>query len=170
MPSDDDEEVLAAFSSGDDRTITEPLQAVLRDIASSGQMRFAWPQLKVLLAAKVQQVCADYYETNKDVDASGEPYADSLKRLLALLDEFPNAPFTSQRLCELLVDPRRVYASSTRKMMNAVEKLLTVSSTVPTMQCAVAKPGSYQSSAEFELTALASGELPEGGDSMDITN
>ena len=59
-----------------------------------------------------------------------------LKRQLALLDEFPNAPFTLQRLCELLIAPRAMYATSTRKLMNAVEKLLTVSSAVPTMQVA----------------------------------
>lgn len=49
-----------------------------------------------------------------------------------------------QRLCELLLDPHRVYTTSTRKLMNAAEKLLTVSSTVPIMQVAAAKPGSYQ--------------------------
>ena len=67
----------------------------------------------------------------------GENYADVLKRQLALLDEFPNAPFTLQRLCELLIAPRAMYATSTRKLMNAVEKLLTVSSAVPTMQVAL---------------------------------
>ena len=170
MPGDEAAAALEAFSSSEDRTISETLQSVLRDIALSGQVRHAWPLLKVLIAAKVQQVCADYYQTNKEIDASGDPYADTLKRMLALLDEFPNAPFTAQRLCELLIDPRRVYASSTRKLMNAIEKLLTVSSTVPAMKCAVAKQGSYQSSAEFELTALAAGEVPDfsGGDSMDV--
>jgi len=48
-------------------------------------------------------------------------------RLLALLEEFSETPFTAQRLCELLLSPRKIYASSTRKLMNAVEKLLTVS-------------------------------------------
>ena len=37
------------------------------------------------------------------------------------------------RVSQLLLDPHRIYATSTRKVTSAVEKLLTVSSTVPTM-------------------------------------
>ena len=59
------------------------------------------------------------------------------------------APARSRRhrLCELLIDPHRIYASSTRKLMSALEKLLTVSSTVPAMSIAPPKPGSYQARA-----------------------
>ncbi len=73
----------------------------------------------------ISQVCSEYHAAVQDLP---EPYDDVLKRLLALLMDFPNAPFTVQRLCELLVDPHRIYASSTRKLTSALEKLLTVSS------------------------------------------
>merc|ERR1712032_1632098 len=119
-----------------------------------------------LIAAKIQQVCTEYYEVTKDVDVTGESYDTILKRLMTLLEEFPNAPFTAQRLCELLLDPHRIYTTSTRKLMNALEKLLTVSSTVPTMQLAATKPGSYQEAAGFELAKLATGEI--GSDAMDV--
>ena len=39
-------------------------------------------------------------------------------------------PFTLQRLCELLLNPQRVY-TSTRKLMSALEKLLMVTKTIP---------------------------------------
>ena len=84
-----------------------------------------------------------------------------LQRLLSLLQEFPNAPFTVQRLCELLLDPHRIYTTSTRKMSSAVEKLLTVSSTVPLMQVAVPKPGTYQAASETDLKTLVGGEAGE---------
>ena len=123
-----------------------------------------------MLAHKLEQVCAEYHAAVQDLP---EPYDELLKRLLALLADFPSAPFTVQRLCEvrrlrhsltrmtghagrltltspvaasltvtslvsalrpqLLLDPHRIYATSTRKVTSAVEKLLTVSSTVPTM-------------------------------------
>jgi hypothetical protein len=38
-------------------------------------------------------------------------------------------PFTLQRLCELLLNPQRVYRS-TRKLMSALEKLLMVTTTI----------------------------------------
>lgn len=114
-------------------------------------LRFQWAALKMILASKVEQVCSEYFDTTKDLN---EPYEDLLQRLLALLHDFPNAPFTAQRLCELLLDPHRIYATSTRKATSAIEKLLTVSSTVPVMQVAVPRVGTYQAASETELKTL----------------
>ena len=121
----------------------------LAHLLSRGR-RFDWESLK--------QVCAEYYSAQKDLN---EPYEDLLQRLLSLLQEFPHAPFTVQRLCELLLDPHRIYTTSTRKMSSAVEKLLTVSSTVPLMQVAVPKPGTYQAASETDLKTLVGGEAGE---------
>lgn len=87
--------------------------------------------------------------------AGSEGFDAVLARLLALLDEFSEAPFTAQRLCELLLHPRKIYSTSTRKLMNALEKLLTVSSTMPVMVMAPAKEGSYQEATENELVSSA---------------
>jgi len=147
--------------------------AALEEIARSGQSSVSWGELKELIAAKIDEVCAEYYANSKDID-NVEPYGEVLQRLKALLNEFPNAPFTIQRLCELLLDPHRVYYTSTRKVMSALEKLLTVSSTVPVMQSAPPKQGTYQVAAEFELGKLLSGEQPGDalGDAqpMDVEN
>mmetsp|Transcript_27527 Transcript_27527/g.70098 ORF Transcript_27527/g.70098 Transcript_27527/m.70098 type:complete len:89 (-) Transcript_27527:651-917(-) len=83
-----------------------------------------------------------------------------LRRLLSLLHEFPNAPFTAQRLCELLLDPHRIYATSTRKVTSAIEKLLNVSSTVPAMHVAVPRAGTYQVASEADLKSLVGSETP----------
>jgi len=145
--------VMDAFA--DSKAWTPALNDVLGEVSSSGQSRFAWEQLKPVIGAKLEQVCAEYHEAKQDLP---EPYDEMLKRLQALLAEFPNAPFTVQRLCELLLDPHRIYATSTRKVSSALEKLLTVSSTVPTMQIAVPKPGTYQAAAEAELKTLVGEE------------
>ena len=145
---------------------TPALNDVLGEIASSGSSRFEWEALKPVISMKIEAVCAEYYGSVQDLQ---EPYDELLKRMLSLLTEFPNAPFTVQRLCELLLDPHRIYTTSTRKMMSAVEKLLTVSSTVPTMQVASAKSGTYQAAAEAQLKSLVGGEHDDG-QPMDVEN
>jgi len=150
-----------AFS--EDKKWTPALDGVLGEISETGHSQFEWAQLKPVLAAKIEAVCAEYYASVQDLP---EPYEEILKRLLALLADFPNAPFTVQRLCELLLDPHRIYATSTRKVSSALEKLLTVSSTVPTMVIATPKPGSYQAASEMPLSQLVGGdETP-----MDVEN
>jgi len=157
-------EALEQFNS--DKTITPPLLALLQEMATTGQTSVDWEVLKEIIAAQILAVCTEYFEVTKDLDSTGETYDAVLKRIFTLLKEFPNAPFTTQRLCELLIDPHRIYTTSTRKLMHALEKLLTVSSTVPTMQLAATKPGSYQEAAGFELAKLAAGEI--GSDAMDV--
>jgi len=155
------EELVAAMDAfAETKAWTPDLDKVLGELGSTGHSRFEWAQLKPVLAIKVEQVCAEYYAAVKDLS---EPYDEMLKRMLSLLAEFPNAPFTVQRLCELLLDPHRIYATSTRKVTSALEKLLTVSSTVPTMAIAAPKPGSYQAASEAELKTLVGGDEAYGG-------
>ena len=88
----------------------------IQEMASTGQCSVTWSELKALVDVKIKEVCEEYYASNKDIDAAGESYAEVVQRLQALLNEFSSAPFTIQRLCELLCDPHRVYATSTRKV------------------------------------------------------
>jgi len=162
-------EALEAFASGTTSLITPQLTEVLQEMASTGQSRYDWTHFRALLGSKLQQVCSEYYGVTKDVEVAGETFDVVLKRLLILLGEFPNPPFTTQRLCELLLDPHRIYATSTRKLMNAIEKLLTVSSTEPVLTFNEPKPGSYQAVAEYDLAKLASGEAAgDGSTPMDV--
>lgn len=162
----------AAFTPG--KTITPGLLKVLEEVATTGKSRYEWALLKPLLAAKIEAVCNEYNEGCADVPGArpphshaprlfacfareqvgaawnragpngGESFESVLRRLVALLDEFSETPFTAQRLTELLLNPRHIYPTSTRKLMNALEKMLTVSSTIPVMVLAAAADGSYQ--------------------------
>ena len=156
---------MTAFA--DSKQWTPALDEVLGEISLTGASQFDWESLKPVIGAKIEAVCAEYYGKKNDLN---EPYDELLKRMLSLLHEFPNAPFTVQRLCELLLDPHRIYVTSTRKVSSALEKLLTVSSTVPTMQVANAKPGTYQGAAEAELKTLVGGEEGYEGQPMEVEN
>ena len=143
-------EAVAAFA--ETKQYTPALDDVLQEIATSGQTAVAWEPLQLVLAAKLEAVLNEYHEKRQDLN---EPFDEMVKRCLALLAEFPSPPFTLQRFCELLIDPHRIYATSTRKVGSALEKLLTVSSTVATMGVQNTKPGTYQ----VRLWALASPAL-----------
>ena len=84
--------LFAAF--GESKKWTPGLEEVLREIALTGASQFTWDQLKGVIASKIEQVTAEYYAEQKDLN---EPYDEMLKRCLALLHEFPNPPFTVQR-------------------------------------------------------------------------
>ena len=147
-----------------DRVAAEKAAVMAREELQAAQLVNEHQDGEGQSAAKLEAVCAEYYAAKKDLN---EPYDEMLKRLLALLNEFPNAPFTVQRLCELLLDPHRIYATSTRKVTSALEKLLTVSSTVPTMVVAQPKPGTYQAASETQLSQLVGGD---GAEAMDVEN
>jgi len=154
-------EALAAFSAaGSSEKIPAELKEVLNEVGLTGKCRYPWAQMIPLIEAKINEVCAEYHAATQDLEAHGESYAETLKRLHALLQEFPNPPFTLQRLVELLVDPHRIYRTSTRKLMHALEKLLTVSSTDPVMVIQPTKPGTYQAVAEYDLAKIAAGDYP----------
>ncbi|EOD27212.1 hypothetical protein EMIHUDRAFT_434985 [Emiliania huxleyi CCMP1516] len=164
-----DAATLKAFTPG--KTITPGLLKVLEEVATTGKSRYEWALLKPLLAAKIEAVCNEYNEGCADVPGpnGGESFESVLRRLVALLDEFSETPFTAQRLTELLLNPRHIYPTSTRKLMNALEKMLTVSSTIPVMVLAAAADGSYQQAAEHELAKLATGEQGGGGEPMEVS-
>lgn len=161
-------------------------------LAGANATDLAWNDLKPILAKRLHAVVAHADATHAappTPPASGTPQSNLpllqqpapepesvdavLQRLLAMLDEFHAPPFTTQRLCELLVDPMRDYKTSTRKLLNALEKLLTVSSTVPTLAPPRSLPGPYQAAVESDLGAL----VGMGGDAdersaapMDVEN
>ena len=160
--------LLRAAAFAEQKTWTPALDQVLGEVGSTGYSQFDWPQLKMVISAKLEAVCAEYHAAKQPTDLP-EPYEEVLERLLTLLADFPNAPFTVQRLCELLIDPHRIYATSMRKVTSALEKLLTVSSTVPTMLVATPKPGTYQAASETQLGSLVGGDSADAAP-MDVEN
>ena len=75
---------------------TPALDEALGEVSKTGASSFAWEQLKEVLSAKLEVVGTEDHSTTKDLS---EPFDEVVKRMQSLLAEFPNAPFTVQRLC-----------------------------------------------------------------------
>ncbi|KAL3674127.1 hypothetical protein V7S43_000073 [Phytophthora oleae] len=115
------EEELADFAAGSVTCISPALEKVLLEMRQTGVPCYAWAHLKVLLLAKLQLAL-----DTMDGDAASKGRRVSVTQLL---QTFESPPFTLQRLTEIILEPHRSYRSLP-KLLNALEKLLAVSSTI----------------------------------------
>jgi hypothetical protein len=79
----------------------------------------------------------------------GETFPERRDALLEALEDFDAAPFTVQRLCELLTGSAAAYRS-THKLLSAVDRVVSVTSTLP-----VTRPGDEAASDERVLAEAA---------------
>jgi hypothetical protein len=111
----------SGFAAGSVTCISPALEQVLLEMRQTGVPCYAWAHLKVLLLAKLQ-LALDTMEG----DAASKSRRASVTQLL---QTFESPPFTLQRLTEIILEPHRSYRSLP-KLLNALEKLLAVSSTI----------------------------------------
>lgn len=103
------------------------LTSIIKDVALSGTLRHEWSLVKKLLAVQLELVLRSYQSRYPDLrEENGEKFEDILGNFKFSLDSFAQAPFTLQRLCELLMDPERHY-KSLRKLTGAIDKVVNVS-------------------------------------------
>lgn len=128
---------LSSFFAQDEseHQFTDELRQILEVIAWTGNYWHEWSMLKCLLAFCLKQVLMQYYESHtasggQQTLVSGETFSELQNRLLEGLDLFVDGPpFTLQRICELLLNPRLTYPNLD-KVALAFEKVLLVTSTV----------------------------------------
>lgn len=131
------EEVLQSldeFAKLKPKDIPRELEDYLSYVARTGDPVYQWSIVKCLFREKLLNVITDFYETSPTIDLQPCPNVDPFNydtmknSLLERLDSFPSAPFTVQRLCELLTSPRKEYRRAD-KFMRAIEKNILVVST-----------------------------------------
>lgn len=137
---ENNEEILQALHefknmSNGEKFLSQDLEDMLSYIAKTGRVLFPWNSLKPVFLFKLDKVMREFFESSPSRNASSsEPTVTAdfevmRQRLLDCLDSFTSAPFTIQRLCELMVEPRKNYSNS-EKFMRGVEKNVLVVSTV----------------------------------------
>jgi hypothetical protein len=71
------------------------------------------------------QVLAKFFSTKGFVGPITDSFDSRLEEILSLLDRYPNAPFTVQRLAEVLIRGTEEYRS-THGIMNGLVRILSV--------------------------------------------
>ncbi|RUS74768.1 hypothetical protein EGW08_017466, partial [Elysia chlorotica] len=134
-PSYDAEAVNRPFGSNSSKEIPVVLEQYLNGVAKNGETLFQWPLLKPLIVGKIEQVIEELQRGLSSENITSRPNVENVRfdvmrtRIMDAVHKFTGAPFTIQRLCELLVDPRRHYKRSD-KFMRGLEKNVLVVSTV----------------------------------------
>ncbi|KAF7490717.1 Serine/threonine-protein phosphatase 4 regulatory subunit 2 [Sarcoptes scabiei] len=112
------------------------LERYLQNIAKTGDTIFPWIKVKPFIRKKIEIVIDDFHSKYPLKDEQTcvpncDPFDyDSIKsNILQCFDWFCAAPFTIQRLCELLIEPYRHY-KRTDKFMRGIEKNIIVVSTI----------------------------------------
>ena len=128
---------LEEFSKFKPKDIPGELEDYLRFVAKTGDPVYQWPVVKTLFREKLLNVITEFYESCPSVEIppcqNVEMFNyESMKTfILEKLDTFVAAPFTVQRICELLTTPKKEY-NRIDKYMRALEKnILVVSTTEP---------------------------------------
>ncbi|XP_050072131.1 serine/threonine-protein phosphatase 4 regulatory subunit 2 [Anopheles maculipalpis] len=120
--------LLERFTKSKQKDIPRELEDYLNFVARTGDTLYRWVLVKPLFREKLVNVITDFHHSTPSIaDIPQCPNVDPfnferMKRaLLERLDSFNSAPFTVQRICELLTEPRKQY-TRIDKFMRAVEK------------------------------------------------
>ncbi|GFO44473.1 cysteine-rich with egf-like domain protein 2 [Plakobranchus ocellatus] len=128
-------DALTAFARDGSKEIPQILEQYLNGVAKNGETLFQWPLLKPLIVGKMEQVIEELQHGLSSENITSRPNVENVRfdvmrtRIMDAVHKFTGAPFTIQRLCELLIDPRRHYKRSD-KFMRGLEKNVLVVSTV----------------------------------------
>uniref|UniRef100_A0A3B4A0W8 Uncharacterized protein n=1 Tax=Periophthalmus magnuspinnatus TaxID=409849 RepID=A0A3B4A0W8_9GOBI len=131
------------LSDFDKKSKKEPcpiLEQFLCHVAKTGETMVQWSQFKNYFLFKLEKVMDDFRasapEPRVPANANVEsiPFDDMKERILKIVRGYNGIPFTIQRLCELLTEPKRNY-TGTDKFLRGVEKnVMVVSCIHPTSE------------------------------------
>ncbi|GAA6216514.1 serine/threonine-protein phosphatase 4 regulatory subunit 2-like [Lates japonicus] len=116
------------------------LEQFLCHVAKTGQPLIPWSQFKTYFMFKLEKVMDDFHASTPEQrgphnpNVEYVPFEEMKKRILKIVDGYNGIPFTIQRLCELLMDPKRNY-TGTDKFLRGLEKnVMVVSCVYPTSE------------------------------------
>ncbi|XP_054464500.1 serine/threonine-protein phosphatase 4 regulatory subunit 2-like [Anoplopoma fimbria] len=116
------------------------LEHFLCHVAKTGQPMISWSQFKTYFVFKLEKVMDDFHASTPEQRAPHNPnvdyvpYEEMKTRILKIVDGYNGIPFTIQRLCELLTDPKRNYTGTEKFLMGLEKNVMVVSCVYPTSE------------------------------------
>ncbi|XP_052456027.1 serine/threonine-protein phosphatase 4 regulatory subunit 2-B isoform X1 [Carassius gibelio] len=133
-------EALKDFDKKVKKESSPVLDQFLCHIAKTGETLVSWSQFKSYFIFKLESVMEDFQASAPEQRGPANPNVESVpfeemkERILKIVSGYNGIPFTIQRLCELLTEPRRNY-TGTEKFLRGVEKnVMVVSCIYPTSE------------------------------------
>lgn len=148
--------------------IPEVLEKYLDNVAQSGDIVFKWEQFKPLIKKKIQMIAAEFNEAHPCDPNLNQPnvkpfeFEEVKRNILSGIDSFTGAPFTIQRICELLTDPYKHYKRAD-KFLKGLEKNVMVISEETVDQ---SKTENGNTSGSSSLCLNATFTMPSTSDSI----
>ncbi|KAI8637252.1 PPP4R2-domain-containing protein [Parasitella parasitica] len=102
------------------------INPMLKSIAATNELNVTWQELQLILETLVKKQAAIMEDKIMDKNAKKDAEELALKIGHSINDHL-NCPFTIQRLCELVIEPKKYYKMYI-KYLRAVEKVLLVTS------------------------------------------
>lgn len=131
------QEALKDFEKRGKKEVCPVLDQFLCHIAKTGETMIQWSQFKGYFIFKLEKVMDDFRTSapeprgppNPNVEYI--PFDEMKERILKIVTGFNGIPFTIQRLCELLTDPRRNYTGTDKFLRGAEKNAMVVSYVYP---------------------------------------
>eukprot|EP00794_Sanderia_malayensis_P006142 gene6142-6848_t len=134
---DKTEDELKEFAKLENKVVSSSLKDLIKDIAKTGRYRYSWDLLKPLISVELKQAMDNFLEQfppkkGGDTDAEKVKELENLKEeILKTLHGFESAPFTIQRLTELITQPRQHYKTCAKYYRGVLKNILVVSTVDP---------------------------------------
>ncbi|XP_029290867.1 serine/threonine-protein phosphatase 4 regulatory subunit 2-A-like isoform X2 [Cottoperca gobio] len=113
------------------------LEQFLCHVAKTGQPMISWSHFKTYFVFKLEKVMDDFHTSTPEQrvphnpNVEYVPFGDMKTRILKMVDGYNGIPFTIQRLCELLTDPKRNYTGTDKFLMGLEKNVMVVSCMYP---------------------------------------
>ncbi|XP_027002998.2 serine/threonine-protein phosphatase 4 regulatory subunit 2-B [Tachysurus fulvidraco] len=140
MEIDTLQEALKDFEKKGKNEVCPVLDQFLCHVAKTGETMVSWLHFKSYFLFKLEKVMEDFRASAPEQRGPANPNVESVpfeemkERILKIVNGYNGIPFTIQRLCELLTDPKRNY-TGTEKFLRGVEKnVMVVSCVYPTSE------------------------------------
>ncbi|KAF7656213.1 hypothetical protein LDENG_00044560 [Lucifuga dentata] len=140
MEIDSLQEALRDFDKKAKKESSPLLEQFLCHIAKTGETIVQWSQFKNYFLFKLEKVMDDFRASateqrgpaNPNVESV--PFEDMKERILKIVKGYNGIPFTIQRLCELLTEPKRNYTGIDKFLRGVEKNVMVVSCVHPTSE------------------------------------